>query len=330
MGANVTASEKFGKRKLMWFNDLGGNGEFSEAVISAAEPCARHLGGCFVRQHMFYNRAENLFRESRPSPRRGFGIPILVVATGPAVREAMPKTMTEDHPDPVLLERFMRNEAGVEERRGIVRHLLAGCGQCLAVTRRLWSLSDGRPESPPDAAERADGYSQVFRRLAARGTRHQARAFHRLALLLAKADRGEDALRTIRKARALYEHHGDEPNLVRLRHLEGKVREALGETPAAEAAFLEARQGFIRYGLGDEAAAVLLDLALLYQRGGRSREIRRLAEDLLPILRAGEIRPGAAAALLFFRDLVETGHATAEALLAVSGSLSGPRRRAAA
>lgn len=256
-------------------------------------------------------------------------MPVEVAETGPAAREAMPETMTEDHPDRDLLERFMRGEADAEERRGVVRHLLAGCAPCQEVTRGLWSLSEIGPENLPEAAAHSDDYGDVFRRLAARGTRHEAIALHRLVLLLANTGRREEALRTIRKARALYEHYGDGPNLVRLRHLEGKIEEALGETRAAEAAFLEVRRGFLLHGLGDEAAAVLLDLALLYQREGRSREIRRLAEDLLPILRAGEIRQGVAAALLFFRDLVETGRATAEVLFAVSRYLSAPRRRAA-
>ncbi len=113
------------------------------------------------------------------------------------------------------------------------------------------------------------------------------------------------------------------PNLARLRRLEGRIEEALGSWQAAEAAFHDARQRFLAEGLGGEAAAALLDLALLYQRQGRSAAIHALAEDLLPILRARGIRQGAAAALLFFRDLVETGHVTAEVLCAVARYLSG-------
>jgi tetratricopeptide (TPR) repeat protein len=52
------------------------------------------------------------------------------------------------HPDPILLERFMRNEVETAERRWIVRHLIAGCSRCVAVTSRLWSLGD-----PPAVAE---------------------------------------------------------------------------------------------------------------------------------------------------------------------------------
>jgi hypothetical protein len=169
--------------------------------------------------------------------------------------------MPEDHPDPQILESFMRDEATRDENRVIVRHLLAGCGECLQVTRRLWSLGETR---------------------LADGPRRAAFALHGLAQHLAEAGRGEEA----------------------------------------EAAFLAARQRFLLAGLGGEAAAVLLDLALLYQREGRTLEVRRLAGELFPILRTGGLRQGAAVALLFFRDLVETGWATPQGLFALAGYLS--------
>ena len=58
--------------------------------------------------------------------------------------------MSGQHPDPQILERFMRNEAGAQERRAVVLHLLTGCAQCVAVTRRLWILA----ETPPDLGSR--------------------------------------------------------------------------------------------------------------------------------------------------------------------------------
>ena len=54
------------------------------------------------------------------------------------------------HPDPILLERFMRNEVEGSDRRWIVRHLIAGCSRCVAVTSRLWSLGD--PSAAPSAS----------------------------------------------------------------------------------------------------------------------------------------------------------------------------------
>jgi tetratricopeptide (TPR) repeat protein len=422
--------------------------------------------------------------------------------------------MPEDHPDPHLLERFMRNEVDGGERRRIVRHLLGGCARCVGVTRRVWDLGERRPEDPLEdpvsvplesagrvsrrlaevlefsraerrerigaddrfqspalcellmassrqaggpvlAVERAEAAVDVAERLDVRrygepvartlrlrswtclgiarrlagdprgagealsqaepllsegedlleeaelhelaaclgadqgrldeaerrldralvlarglGERHLegrllvwkgtvrgwlqgegaarqgidwleegldrldaerepavvAFALHRLALLLAEEGRWEPALLALRRARLLYERLEDGPNLVRLRHLEGKIGEAAGAPREAEAAFLDARQGFVGAGLGAEAAAALLDLAMLYTREGRAPEIRPLAEDLLPILLAGDLRQGVAAALLFFRRLVETEQADLEALSAVAHYVNGPPR----
>jgi tetratricopeptide (TPR) repeat protein len=64
----------------------------------------------------------------------------------------------------------MRNEVQGKERRRIVRHLLAGCAECVKVTRRLWSFSEGRgaPETG-DAAVHPASYREVFERLSRDG-----------------------------------------------------------------------------------------------------------------------------------------------------------------
>jgi hypothetical protein len=57
------------------------------------------------------------------------------------------------HPDPGVLERFVRGElsgdSGRAECRVIVRHLLTGCPQCARITGRLWALG----ELPGESAE---------------------------------------------------------------------------------------------------------------------------------------------------------------------------------
>jgi hypothetical protein len=92
----------------------------------------------------------------------------------------------EEHPDRERLERFLGDELPADERRAVVRHLLTGCPQCTAVTRRLWSLTDG-PEGAHDslgsAGSAADGraasvlhpasYSGLFERVAARGRKRE-------------------------------------------------------------------------------------------------------------------------------------------------------------
>ncbi|HLX07989.1 MAG TPA: hypothetical protein VKY89_09030 [Thermoanaerobaculia bacterium] len=72
----------------------------------------------------------------------------------------------------------MRSDAEEPERRWIVRHLIAGCSRCLAVTSRLWSLGDPlaapgleeldeRPEIRPAGAQRPAATSSTRRRSAA-------------------------------------------------------------------------------------------------------------------------------------------------------------------
>jgi tetratricopeptide (TPR) repeat protein len=227
--------------------------------------------------------------------------------------------MPENHPDPQLLERFMRGEASAEERRWIVRHLLAGCARCGAITRRLWSFGEPGPEAVADIADTGatpaggDG-----------DTASVASALRRLALLLADTGRGEAALQALRKARRLYDRLGDLPNLVRLRHLEGKILEASGSPDEAEAAFLDARRGLLAEGLAEEAAAALLDLAVLYTRQGRTSELLPLTQDLLPIFQTPNLRKGVAAALVCFHSLAESGHPPV-GLLAEMARFVGPR-----
>jgi hypothetical protein len=56
----------------------------------------------------------------------------------------------ESHPTEDSLLRFLRGEASQAERRAVVRHLLAGCPECLAVTRPVWKLmeSAAKKEGP--------------------------------------------------------------------------------------------------------------------------------------------------------------------------------------
>ena len=42
------------------------------------------------------------------------------------------------HPEPELLERFMRCELPRSEAPAVVRHLLTGCPRCLKVTRAAY------------------------------------------------------------------------------------------------------------------------------------------------------------------------------------------------
>lgn len=72
------------------------------------------------------------------------------------------------------LERFRRGEAGREEAREVVRHLLAGCSECRAALAPIWPTRNAPDDpdagSPSDQSDPPDDhdYSAVFAR-AARG-----------------------------------------------------------------------------------------------------------------------------------------------------------------
>lgn len=82
--------------------------------------------------------------------------------------------------------------------------------------------------------------------------------------------------------------------------------EALQHTPRPEAERLyrEARNGFLGQGSGYDSALVDLDLARLYLEQERCREVRQLAEEMLPVFRSQDIHREAAEALRLFRDAV--------------------------
>jgi hypothetical protein len=95
---------------------------------------------------------------NRKTPRfgraRDFRLPI--DSAGRRWRKREQRTMSqkrETHPNAALLERFMRNEADPAEKRWVIRHLIAGCAECVVVTGKLWNLGESpgsrlRPERP--------------------------------------------------------------------------------------------------------------------------------------------------------------------------------------
>lgn len=197
----------------------------------------------------------------------------------------------------------MRNEVDGPERRRVVRHLLAGCAACGEVTRRLWELGE-----TPGGGPLLDDLESLEE------LRRDAAACHQQAVRFLEAGQWRESLRELQRARRLYKQLGDGPGLARLRHLEGKIGQALGVPAEAEAAFRDARRDLLLEGLGGEAAEALLDLAVLYAREGRSGAIRELAANLSPILRAPNMRQGVGMALLFFRGLAESEQASLDAL----------------
>lgn len=138
----------------------------------------------------------------------------------------------------------------------------------------------------------------------ARERRADLAARYSLMLCLHESGRHREARFLLKASRAELAQYGGEVLNLRLRWLEGKIHGALGFVEKGEEALSDARQGFIRLGIGFSAAAVSLDLAALYAGQGRSGEIRRLSAEMIPIFQSRDLHQEAIAALIAFQRAV--------------------------
>jgi tetratricopeptide (TPR) repeat protein len=150
-------------------------------------------------------------------------------------------------------------------------------------------------------------------------------AQHNLTLYLAEGGRYMEALRLLENARPLYHQVGDQMGLLRLRWLEGKIASALGHFSEAESFLRGVQKDLIERELGYDAALLSLDLAAIYARQGRGPEMRRLAEEMLPIFRSRDIHREAIAALFVFQKAAEMERVTLGLIRDVTGYLKESR-----
>lgn len=146
-------------------------------------------------------------------------------------------------------------------------------------------------------------------------------------LLCCAVDLGRFALtrRLLPLVRPLYED-GARANLLRLRWLEGRAAEGLGEPEEAEKALKEARDGFLDSGLLFPASLVSLDLVQLWSGQRRYREIGEVAGELVASFQALRVGREAIVSLLLLRRACE-GEAVSqdvrEAIERTAGVLRG-------
>lgn len=137
-----------------------------------------------------------------------------------------------------------------------------------------------------------------------RERRLELSARHNLMLYLHESGLDQEAWFLLKASRPEFLEHGGELLNLKLRWLEGKIQQALGQLREAEQALTEARSGFLGQAAGFSAALVCLDLAGLYAARSRTEEMRRLAEEMLPIFRSRDIHREAIAALIVFQQAV--------------------------
>jgi tetratricopeptide (TPR) repeat protein len=93
----------------------------------------------------------------------------------------------------------------------------------------------------------------------------------------------------------------------RLRWLEGTIHAGLGDFSRAQLAFQQARAGFAENGQVYPAAIIGLDLAALWARQGRVKDVFGLAEEMIVTFRALRIAREAVAALLILKRACQNG-----------------------
>jgi tetratricopeptide (TPR) repeat protein len=143
-------------------------------------------------------------------------------------------------------------------------------------------------------------------------------ARHNLIDDLAESGRFLEAQGLYRATRPLYRSFPDAWTQNRRKWVKGKIVRGLGQADQAESLFLAARDGFVEEGIPYDTALVSLELATLYAEQGRTRDLRRLTESMVPIFSSLHIHREALAALAYFKQAAEAEQATVEVVAGVA------------
>lgn len=130
-------------------------------------------------------------------------------------------------------------------------------------------------------------------------------AWHNLIYNLTEIGQFMEAQRLFIKAKPLYRQFPEPWVQNRSAWAEGRIALGLGQREQAKALLLTARDGFLSANAPYEMAVVSLELASLYAEEGRTTELKRLAEEMIPIFSSRQIHREALTALSFWKQAVE-------------------------
>jgi tetratricopeptide (TPR) repeat protein len=133
-----------------------------------------------------------------------------------------------------------------------------------------------------------------------------------LIVCLILADRFQEAEQLLDEVRTRFRDVAQPLDLVRLRWVESNVNLGLGRLDEAEAGFRDVQGEFLDRRMGYDAALVSLDLAVLYAQRGATRELKRLAAEVMPAFESREVHREAMAALIMFQNACEEERLTVE------------------
>jgi tetratricopeptide (TPR) repeat protein len=168
-------------------------------------------------------------------------------------------------------------------------------------------LESGEPDQAIPVLEKAEALIDP-----AREPRLLLCARHNLLDNLSKAGRFAEARQMLPQVQALSRIAGSQLDHVRLRWIEARIAAGLGDVEDARAAFSDARQGFLDQDIAYDAALVSLESAAVLLHQGRTKEVRELAREMIPIFQSQEIHREALAALAVFQAAAALDSATVE------------------
>lgn len=137
-------------------------------------------------------------------------------------------------------------------------------------------------------------------------------ARHNLIDYLASSGRYLEAQNLYRETRPLYRDFPDAWVQNRRKWVRGRIAQGLGQARLAESLFLAARDGFVEEGIPYDTALISLELASLYAEQGRTADLKRLAQEMVPIFSSLQIHREALAALTFLKQAMEAERASLE------------------
>lgn len=143
-------------------------------------------------------------------------------------------------------------------------------------------------------------------------------ARHNLIDDLVEVGRLEEAQTLYRKSRFLYRDFSDAWTQNRRKWLKGRIVRGIGQSQQAESLFLAARDGFIAEGIPYDTALISLELATLYAEQERTADLKRLAEEMVPIFSSLKIHREALAALAFLQRAAEAEKASLQVVTQVA------------
>jgi tetratricopeptide (TPR) repeat protein len=151
-------------------------------------------------------------------------------------------------------------------------------------------------------------------------------AQHNLVDYLTIAGRIPEARRVYGETRALYRDFAEPWVQSRRKWVRARILLGLGKDDLAESLFLAARDSFVTEGIPYDTALVSLELASLYAQRGRTADLKRLAEEMLPIFTSLQIHREALAALSFLCQAIESERSGLDLFTAVTAVAEYLRR----